>query len=365
MNDAGSQSINLFHGAYLNRRRSLIAGAVIVCFFYLLAAFADFFSPYDYRSQSRREPFAPPALLRFRNAEGKWNLRPFIYQQRLVDPLTRRYEMDTSREIPLELFTVGYEYKLFGLFRSTRHLYGISAAGEGAQRVCLLGTDVLGRDMVSRLIVAARFTLLVGPLGTFLAAILGVLIGCLAGYAKGRLGNLLDGLLMRLADTMMAMPALVTILACRAAFPLDLPPMRAAMLIIGIFIILGWAEMARLTRGLVLELRDREFVLAARSIGMSEGRILLRHILPNAARPLIVQTLLMLPAFLLAETTLSFLGVGLQEPDASWGGLLAAAADGALLESGHSWTLLMPALAITLFVLGVRLIGSALEQRKD
>jgi peptide/nickel transport system permease protein len=164
---------------------------------------------------------------------------------------------------------------------------------------------------------------------------------------------------------MMALPALVVILAARAAFPLELPPARAATLLICLFVALGWAEMARLTRGLVLELRERDFVMAAVSIGMPPWRVLWRHILPNAMRPLIVQALLMLPAFLLSETALSFLGVGLQEPEASWGSLLTAAADVTLLERGHagqSFLLLSPALAITLFVLGVRLLSAGVER---
>jgi peptide/nickel transport system permease protein len=208
--------------------------------------------------------------------------------------------------------------------------------------------------------------MITGPVGTLLAALLGILIGCLSGYAGrwpgGMPGNFIDSTLMRAADVMMALPTLVMILACRAAFPLELPATRAATLLIGIFVVLGWGEMARLARGLVLGLREREFVMAAMSIGMSPARILFKHILPNAARPLAVQSLLMLPAFLLAETSLSFLGVGVQEPEASWGSLLAAASEVSLFEREHSWVLLTPALAIMVFVLGVRLICSGMER---
>jgi peptide/nickel transport system permease protein len=161
---------------------------------------------------------------------------------------------------------------------------------------------------------------------------------------------------------MMSLPVLVLILAARAAFPLELPPMRAALLLISIFLAVGWAEMARLSRGLVVALRRREFVLAAESIGLTQTRILFRHILPNALRPLVVQVTLMLPAFLLAETALSFLGVGLQEPEASWGNMLAAAADPTLLAE-QPLVLLSPAFAIFLFVLGVRLLSDGLKSK--
>jgi peptide/nickel transport system permease protein len=171
----------------------------------------------------------------------------------------------------------------------------------------------------------------------------------------------LDAVLMRAADVMMALPALVLILAARAAFPLELPPARAALLLISIFVAVGWAEMARLTRGLVLALKRREFVLAAAALGLSKWRILFRHILPNAARPLLVQMTLMLPFFLLTETALSFLGVGLQEPEASWGNMLAAAGDITQL-SNHPFELLSPAAAIFLFVLGARLLGDGLKR---
>lgn len=342
-------------------------GAVIVVSFYLVSIFADFLSPYDYREQSRHQPAAPPSKLHFRDLQGSWHARPFIYAQRLEDALARRYSENEQQRYSIEFFAPGYSYKLFGLFAVNRHLFGVQGAGSSeTPRVFLLGTDELGRDRLSRLIVASRFSLLVAPLATLLAALLGVAIGCFAGYvARQSAGQWIDTLLMRATDVVMALPALIIILAARAAFPLELPASRAATLLICLFVGLGWAEMARLTRGLVMEIREREFIVAAVSMGMSPGRILLRHILPNASRPLIVQTLLMLPAFLLSETSLSFLGVGLQEPEASWGSLLTAAANINLLErehAGQSFLLLLPALAITIFVLGVRLLSSAMKR---
>ncbi|MDQ3686560.1 MAG: ABC transporter permease [Acidobacteriota bacterium] len=341
----------------LFRRRKLALGAFLVVAFYAMAALASFLAPYDYRTQRRQEPLAPPTAIYFRDREGAWGLRPFIRTRRLADPLERRYVEDTREAYPLALFTEGFPYKFLGLFATNRHLFGVLDGGRAnAPRVNLLGTDELGRDRFSRLLTAARFSLVVGPLGMILASALGIFLGCLAGYG----GRFVDALLMRAADVMMALPTLVVILAARAAFPLQLPPMRAALLLVSIFVVVGWAEMARLARGLVAGLRQREFVLAAQSIGLSEWRVLFRHILPNAMRPLVVQMAVTLPAFLLAETALSFLGVGVQEPEPSWGNMLAAANDISLLGQ-QPFILLSPAIAIFLFVLGVRLLSDGMR----
>ena len=338
-------------------RARLLIGLFILLSFCLVAVFADFIAPYDYRLQSRLEPSAPPVTIRFRDAQGDWHLRPFIYGRRMTDPLARTYVEDRSKIYPLALFVRGSSYRLFGLLETNLHLFALRDAGQDSPRLNLLGTDALGRDRFSRLLQASRFSLAVAPVSALLASILGILMGCIAGYG----GRLLDALLMRVADAMMALPTLIVVLAARAAFPLELPPMRAGVLLVTIFVMLGWAEMARLARGETLALRQREFVLAAYSIGLSPLRILWRHILPNMSRPLLVQMTLMLPAFLLNETALSFLGVGLQEPEPSWGNMLAAANDLTLLQA-QPFVLLTPAMAIFLFVLAVRLLSDSLRQ---
>lgn len=341
----------------LSNHRWLKVGLLIVIVFYLAALLADFLAPYDYRAQSKLEPMAPPSQIRFRDDQGHWHLRPFIYSRKIVDPLRRIYEEDTSTPYSLILFARGYSYKLFGLIATDLHLFGVSGPDQPASpRLYLLGTDNSGRDRLSRLLIAARFSLLVGPLATLLASALGILIGCIAGYS----GRLIDSLLMRAADVTMALPNLVMVLAARAAFPLELPPSSAIFMIVAIFAALGWAQMARLARGEVMSLGQRDFVLAAYSLGLTRRTILFRHILPNMSRPLLAQTTIMLPAFLLTETTLSFLGVGLQEPEPSWGNMLTAASDITLLAS-QPFVLLAPAFAIFFFVLGVRLFSNGLQ----
>jgi ABC-type dipeptide/oligopeptide/nickel transport system permease subunit len=184
------------------------------------------------------------------------------------------------------------------------------------------------------------------------ADVIGIGIGAVSGYS----GHSIDRVLMGITDGMMALPTLILILAARAAFPLELSPLTAAMLLVAIFALTGWAEMARLTRGLAFSAKQLDFVLAARAAGASEPAILFRHVMPNIAGPLVVQGTLMLASFLLAETALSFLGVGLQEPEPSLGNMLSAAADLSLLRNSPMLSL-APAAVIFLYVLAVHLIG--------
>ena len=325
--------------------------------FYFVAIFADFLAPYDYREQTRQEPSAPPSIIRWRDTDGTFHVRPFIYARKLADARNLQYEEDTSKIYPLVSLANGHTYKFLGVIPSNIHLFGTDAKGsDNAPRLLLLGTDQLGRDRFSRLLFAIRFSLIVSPIGTILACLVGVFFGAVSGYAR----QTIDSIMMGVADTMISLPTLILILAARAAFPLVLPPVTAAVLLISIFALTGWAEMARLTRGLVLAAKQREYVLAARSIGLTEPKILRKHILPNIASPLLIQATLMLPAFLLAEIALSFLGVGLQEPEPSLGNMLSAAADLSRLGDAP-FIILSPAIVIFLFVFGIRL----LTWRKD
>jgi peptide/nickel transport system permease protein len=364
-------------------RGRFVLGLAVVLIFYAVATLAEFVAPYSPSDPAREETFAPATAIHFYDDHGNFHARPFIYARHLTDLLANKYADDTSRRYPLTLLARGQSYRFFGLFKTDRHLFGIadeeaansdqtpshqssSAAASSSKtlsratpppHVNLLGTDTLGRDRFSQLVVAARFSLAVAPLGALLAGALGVLIGCVAGYG----GRKVDAVLMRAADAMLALPALVLILAARAAMPDKLPLARAATFLVAVFVAVGWAEMARLVRGLVMELRVREFVTAARALGMTERRVLLRHVLPNASRAIVVQLSLMVPAFLLAETALSYLGVGVQDPDVSWGKMLMDAGNPAFLRQAP-FLLLSPAIAIFLFVLGVRLLSDGLRR---
>lgn len=329
---------------------SLRLGIAIVVAMYLCAIFADFLAPYDYREQSRREPSTPASSITFRDGSL------VTFGNQLVDPVMQRYEADETRTAKISFFTHGYSYRLLGLIPTSLHLFGVE--DPNGVRVQLLGTDQLGRDRFSRLLYAVRFSLIVSPVGTVLASLLGILLGTLSGYAP----RSIDTGLMGITDAVIALPAIVIILAARVAFPLELPAFTAAVLLIGIFAFTGWAEMARLARGLVKSTKEMEYVTAAKATGVRDGRILFRHILPNISRPLITQATVLLPAFLLAEAALSFLGVGLQEPEPSLGNMLSAGEDMTQLNA-HPALVLSPAIAIFIFVLGVRLVTKGLKTK--
>jgi peptide/nickel transport system permease protein len=326
--------------------RVAIFGWLVIGLFAWSAVFAGFLAPYDHSAQSRFEPSAPATRIYFNG------LTPIIHPRRVADPLRRTYTEDTSIAFPVGFFVRGYSYKLLGIVETDLHLFGVVSTSGIAPRINLLGTDQLGRDRFSRLIYAVRFSLIVTLIGVLLACVVGISLGGVSGYA----GRLVDTFLMGATDAMLALPTLILILGVRAAFPLELPITRAALLLILIFALTGWADMARLTRGLVLSLRKREFVVAAVALGVSQTRVLLRHILPNILPSLRTRALLLLPTFLLAEVALSYLGVGLQEPEPSLGNMLTAASDLDQLRA-QPFSILSPALAVLLFTLGVRLIG--------
>jgi peptide/nickel transport system permease protein len=328
------------------------AATAVLAVFALIVVFADFTAPYDPATQSRNEPNAPATKIHFPDGDEISPLSAYIHPLELVDPLERRYEEDLTRKFSLGSFVPGEPYRLLGLISMRTRLFGVQSTEADAPRVNLLGTDALGRDRFSRLLFAIRFSLIVCPLGVGAAWLIGMAVGLISGYA----GRWVDIGLMGIADTMLSLPTLILILTARAAFPLDLPPLRAAMLLIFIFSLTGWAEVARLARGLVRSLKEREFVMAARATGLTEVRILIRHILPNAMPTLLTQAAVMLPYFLLAEVALSFLGVGLQEPQPSLGNMLAAAADVNQLKR-EPFLVLAPGLVIFLFVAAVRLVG--------
>jgi peptide/nickel transport system permease protein len=342
---------------FAKRDKLAAAGLVILLLFAAIALFAEFIAPYSPDYQDRDKPSAPRTPVRWVNASGDLSVRPFIYAAELSDPLTLTYRENTAITVPIGFLVRGEKYRLLGIIESDLHLFGTHQPE--IERVSIAGTDALGRDRFSRIVYAIRFSFAVSLLGTIAACIIGILIGMVSGYSS----NAVDTLLMGSADAMLSLPTLILILAARAAFPLELPTLTAGLLLVSIFAATGWAEMARLARGLVVSMRGREFVLAARAIGLTESRILFRHILPNISRPLLTQATLLLPAFMLAEAALSFLGVGLQEPAASLGNLLSAAGEVTQLRK-LPFELLSPSIPIVAFVLGVRLLAGRSDKNR-
>ena len=280
--------------------------------------------------------YAPPMLPRVIDAAGSLRA-PFVYPLRLEDRLTRTFTVDRSRPMPLRLFTGGV-------------LVGVDPSH--AEPWFPLGTDGLGRDVLSRLAAGARASLGVAALAALGALLIGAGIGAAAGSSGGRV----DLILMRVADFVLALPVLYVVMALRAAAPLVLEPMQIFWILVLVFALAAWPLPARGVRAIVAVERSREYAEAARSVGSSSARLLLRHLLPATRGFLTTQAALLVPGFIVAEATLSFVGLGFSEPIASWGAMLQEAGRGRAVADAP-W-LLSPALAIALVVLAINLVAS-------
>ena len=313
---------------------------------------AGFFAPYDPVEQDRECPYLPPMRVHLMDAQSHFHLRPFFYPLRLRTGSFDQYEEDTTTAVPLRFFTRGAAYRLLGLIPSRLHLFGSTGA-----RIHLLGCDAFGRDQLSRILYGGQVSLLAGLLGAGVTLFLGALIGMAAGYY----GGWRDDLLMRIAELFLALPWLYLLFALRAFLPLAVSPLEAFLLVVVVIGMVGWARPARLVRGVVLSVKERDFVRAARGFGASDFYLLRRHILPETASVLLTQAAILVPQFVLAEMTLSFLGLGVPEPMSSWGNLLATLQQYSVLVS--YWWMYLPALAIVPFFLGYLGLASALQER--
>lgn len=310
------------------------AGAAIVFFLMLVAAVADAIAVNGPARQFADYVYAPPMPIRFVDRAGNLR-RPFVYPLKLESRLERTFVEEREHPMPLRLFAGGLL---------------VSVEGDRSPWFPL-GTDALGRDVFSRLAAGARLSLGVALASAAGALLIGALAGALAGFA----GGYVDDVVMRVADFIIALPAVYVVLALRAAAPLVLTTAEIFSIMVVVFALVGWPFAARGVRAVIAAERTREYAEAARSIGASGTRLLLRHLLPAATGFLAVQATLLLPAFILAEATLSFAGLGFGEPTASWGVMLQEAGRGRALADAP-W-LLAPAAAIALLVLGVTLLA--------
>jgi peptide/nickel transport system permease protein len=307
------------------------AGFTLVAFVALLALAAPWLAPNPPDRRFAQSLYAPPTAIHVFDEGPR---PPFIYQQRLVSRLERRFEDDAGRPVPLRWFTDG-------------RVVSVPEAEGGP--LLLLGADAFGRDIFSRLLYGARASLALALVATLAALVLGALIGGIAGYA----GGLLDDLLSRLTEFVLVLPTMYVALALRAALPLVLPAGVVFVLLAAIFALLGWPIVARGVRAIVASEREREYVAAGHALGAGPWRMLVRHLLPSAAGYLAVQATLLLPAFILAEATLSYVGLGFPDTVPTWGTMLQDAANVSLI--GQAPWMLAPAAAIFLVVLGVNL----------
>ncbi len=339
-------------------RRSTLAvvGGWLLLALYTMALLAPFLSPYAPEEMDRNRFFHPPTLVRWVDATGRFHGGPFVYATRLSDPSSLQYAEDHSQILPLHFFVKGAPYRLFGVLPTDRHLYGVAPGG----RVYLLGGDMFGRDVWSRLLHGAQISLTVGLLGIAISFTLGLLLGGIAGYV----GGWVDAVIMRGTELLLSIPGLYLIVALRAVFPADLPSQQVYLAIVAILAFIGWASLARVIRGMVLSIRRAEYVAAAEAMGAGRLRIIVRHILPNTMSFVIVAATVAVPGYILGEVFLSFLGVGVQEPAASWGNMLNQARSLRALTS-FPWMLFAPGAAIFLTVMSFNFFGDGLRDALD
>jgi peptide/nickel transport system permease protein len=333
----------------LRRQRLAMTGALILVVLYLVALLAGFIAPYGYERQDRDRFFHQPTALRI---EG-W--RPAV-QNYEPAPGSSQYVAAAGKKTPLHFFVTGEKYNLLGFIPMQRHLFGTSDADHP---VYLLGTDQFGRDIFSRLLYGSQISLSIGLIGIVLRFGMGMLVGGISGY----FGGATDTVIMRFCELIMSIPGLYLIMALRSTFPPNLSSTRVYLLIIAILSLVGWASSARVIRGMALSLRERQFVLAAKTLGLSDLRIVTRHILPGTFSYVIVAATLSVPYYILGEVVLSYLGVGIQEPEASWGIMLNAAQNPEYLTN-YPW-LLAPGVAIFITVLAFNFLGDGLRDAVD
>ena len=338
------------------RNKLAVVGLVVIILMYLAILFAEFLSPYDFSQRNVPYKFAPPAKVYFTDENGL--SRPYIYSRTQELDLEEGriiWTEDTSRKYYVRFFVRTYEYKLLGIFTTDLHLFGVDEGGY----LTLLGADLLGRDLFSRMLQGGRVSLTAGFLGVLISLIIGAVMGALSGYLSGTT----DLVIQRIIEFMNSFPRVPIWLAISAALP---PSWSSVQIYIGVVTVLGlvgWGGLARAVRAKILAYRKNDYVLAAEASGANAPWIMFQHLLPNVTSHLIVSATLAVPGMILGESTLSFLGVGIQPPMTSWGVLLQDAQN---IQSValRPW-LLLPGLAIFIAVLAFNFLGDGLRDAAD
>jgi len=335
----------------VRRPGKLALAASVLAGVHAAALGAGFLAPYGPTEQARAWPFAPPTSLHFVDEGGRLHLRPFVYALADDEGVSGRYREDRSQVFPLRFFVRSSADP--GGWPAGWRLFGVDEPA----RVFLLGTDGFGRDQLSRLLHGARISLFAGLLATLIALGLGWVLGTVAGFY----GRWPDILLMRAADVFLALPWLYLLFAVRAAMPLHVPAGQAFLMMVLVIGLVDWARPARLVRGVVLSARERNYVRAARGFGAGDFYLVRRHIAPQTFGLLLTQAALLVPQYILAEVTLSFLGLGVSEPVPSWGNMLAALQRYHVLSS--YWWMWVPGLALVPVFLAYSALSEALHSR--
>jgi len=339
------------------KHRLALIGSTILGIFAFIAMFAEFLSPYTPTARTVDYLFGGPQVLHFVDAEGKFHLRPFTYSlTAAMDPKTFLLEVkeDTSKPWPVYFFVKGDPYKMWDLIKFDRHLFGVK---EG--HLHLLGTDKLGRDILSRLLHATRTSLTIGVVGLFISFFLGLIIGGVSGF----FGGSIDDAIQRSIEFIRSIPTLPLWMALAAALPKDWSAQQVYFTITLLLGLLGWTHLARRVRGKLLSLREEDFVVAARIAGSTNARIIARHLLPSFLSYIIVDLSISFPYMILAETSLSFIGLGLRAPVVSWGVLLQDAQNIQSIAL-YPW-LFTPVAFVILSVMAFSFVGDGMRDAAD
>ncbi len=340
---------------FKKHKLGLISG-VFLLISYLLLPFVGFIAPYTATERNAEHLYAPPQSISFMH-EGEF-FGPHIYEtvaKMDLESFQWVYEQDLTKPAMLEFFCEGSEYRIFGLIKSTTHLF----CAPGDSTIFLFGADRLGRDVFSRILYGAQLSLTVGLIGITVSFFLGIGFGSIAGYFGGRA----DWTINRLIEILRSLPELPLWLALSAAVPSHWGPVAVFFIISVILGLLDWPGLARAVRAKFLSLREEEYVQAAEMMGAKPSRIIGRHMLPNFSSHLIASAMLSIPAMILGETALSFLGLGLRAPAVSWGVMLNDAQNLAAIEI-YPWTAI-PMLPIMVVVLAFNFLGDGLRDSLD
>lgn len=330
---------------------------IVLSVLYLIILFADFISPYSSAYSNRNLSYAPPSKIYTINEKGRLSF-PYTYNYiREYDEnlMQTVYKQDRTKKHFVKLFVKGEKHKILGIIPTSRHLFGVNYGGE----LHLLGTDINGRDVFSRLLFGGRISMTVG----FLALLIVFPIGLLYGGISGYLGGIIDTLMMRFAEAVMAIPSFYLLIILAAILPSGMTSVQRFALIVVILALIGWAGFARVVRGMVLSIKQEDFIQAERVMGASKLRIILKHILPQTTSYVIIAMTLSVPSYILAESGLSFLGLGIQQPDASWGNMLKEAQEFTNILY-RPW-LLTPGGLIFIAVLSFNLLGDTIRDILD
>ncbi len=342
------------------RHRLALWSGAIVLLIYFVAVFSDFIAPTTAGYYNADYTYAPPQRIRLwgEDADGQRHLL-FVYgYEASVDPiaLTRTYEINEDEVIGIGFFVRGEPYRFWGLFPTDIHLFGPTEAG---QPFYLFGADRLGRDVFSRTVHGTRVSMSIGLIGVAISLALGILLGGVSGLA----GGWLDEVIQRVIEFLKSIPTIPLWMGLAAAIPLNIHPLIVYFWITVILSLIGWTDIARIVRGRFLALKTEDFVTAARLDGCGQQRIIWRHMVPSFMSHLIASTTLAIPAMILAETALSFLGIGLRPPVVSWGVLLKEAQS--ILAVANAPWLFLPGLAVIVAVLALNFLGDGLRDASD